>query len=104
MRYGRQGRQGSRPHIVYSNQDSAHNIIGSSEDGPLGQILESERLKRKRHPVLADPLMETGEHNRLTHPTVGLGCGVGFLQDLTSNWTLFVTLIAFAILYLNTGS
>ena len=70
----------------------------------MGQILESERCngRRNRVPLLVHPLVETLEHNRLSHPFVGLRRHIGFLQqDISSD---FVTWIGLAINYLDTGS
>ena len=90
--------------FVYSVPDSYHNKR-SSEHGPLGQILESERWQScsNGHSVLVHPLVETRGHHRLSQTFVGLGRYLGFLQDITLDWRL-VTRIELAIIYLNTGS
>ena len=90
--------------FVYSVPDSYHNKR-SSEHGPLGQILESERWQScsNGHSVLVHPLVETRGHHRLSQTFVGLGRCPGFLQDITLDWTL-ITRIELSMVYLNTGS
>ena len=79
------------PHAetFYSVPDSSQKNR-SSEQGPLGQILESERYSRERHSVLIDSLVETLKHDRLSGTFVGLGRHIGFLQDITLDWTLLL--------------
>ena len=90
--------------FVYSVTGSYHHKR-SSEQGPLGQILESERWQScsNGHSVLVHPLVETLRHHRLSQTFVGLGRCPGFLQDITLDWTL-ITRIELSIVYLNTGS
>ena len=88
-------------YILLLLQDSYHKNRSSEEWGQiLGQILDSERCWN-RNPFLINPLVEALEHNRLSHPFVGLGRHIGFLQDIVGH---FVTWIAVAIIYLNSGS